>query len=146
MRRVVVTGLGMVSPLGCGVDTTWKRLIAGESGANTITKFDTSDLPCKIACDVPLEGEGAFNRDDWMDPKESKRVDEFIVYAVSAATQALSDAGWKPSTEDERCRTGTLIGSGIGGSVALSSPCSYHLLIRPTMPERPCPRPSPSCC
>lgn len=115
MRRVVVTGLGMVSPLGCGVDTTWKRLIAGESGANTITKFDTSDLPCKIACDVPLEGEGAFNRDDWMDPKESKRVDEFIVYAVSAATQALSDAGWKPSTEDERCRTGTLIGSGIGG-------------------------------
>lgn len=115
MRRVVVTGLGMVSPLGCGVDTTWKRLIAGESGANTITSFDTSDLPCKIACDVPLEGEGAFNRDDWMDPKESKRVDEFIVYAVSAATQALSDAGWKPSTEDERCRTGTLIGSGIGG-------------------------------
>jgi 3-oxoacyl-[acyl-carrier-protein] synthase II len=105
----------MVSPLGCGVDTTWKRLIAGESGANTITSFDTSDLPCKIACDVPLEGEGAFNRDDWMDPKESKRVDEFIVYAVSAATQALSDAGWKPSTEDERCRTGTLIGSGIGG-------------------------------
>lgn len=115
MRRVVVTGLGMVSPLGCGVDTTWKRLIAGESGANTITSFDTSDLPCKIACDVPLEGEGAFNRDDWMDPKESKRVDEFIVYAVSAATQALADAGWKPSTEDERCRTGTLIGSGIGG-------------------------------
>lgn len=115
MRRVVVTGLGMVSPLGCGVDTTWKRLIAGESGANTITSFETSDLPCKIACDVPLEGEGAFNRDDWMDPKESKRVDEFIVYAVSAATQALSDAGWKPSTEDERCRTGTLIGSGIGG-------------------------------
>jgi 3-oxoacyl-[acyl-carrier-protein] synthase II len=105
----------MVSPLGCGVDTTWKRLIAGESGANTITSFETSDLPCKIACDVPLEGEGAFNRDDWMDPKESKRVDEFIVYAVSAATQALSDAGWKPSTEDERCRTGTLIGSGIGG-------------------------------
>ena len=115
MRRVVVTGLGAVTPLGCGVETTWKRLLAGESGAAKITKFETSDLPCKIACDVPLEGEGAFVRDDWMDPKESKRVDDFIVYAVSAATQALTDAGWKPSTEEEKNRTGTLIGSGIGG-------------------------------
>ena len=115
MRRVVVTGLGMVSPLGCGVETTWKRILNGESGARKIEKFDVSDLPCKIAMPVPREGEGAFNPDDWMDPKESKRVDDFIVYAMSAATQALNDAGWKPSTEEERCRTGTMIGSGIGG-------------------------------
>ncbi len=115
MRRVVVTGLGMVSPLGCGVETTWKRILNGESGARKIEKFDVSDLPCKIAMPVPREGEGAFNPDDWMDPKESKRVDDFIVYAMSAATQALNDAGWKPQTEEEKCRTGTLIGSGIGG-------------------------------
>jgi len=115
MRRVVVTGLGMVSPLGCGVDVTWKRLLAGESGAGKIDKFETDDLPCKIACPVPREGEGAFNPDDWMDPKESKRVDDFIIYAVSAATQALKDADWAPKTDEEQHRTGTLIGSGIGG-------------------------------
>lgn len=115
MRRVVVTGVGMVSPLGCGVETTWNRILKGESGARKIEKFDVSDLPCKIAMPVPREGEGAFNPDDWMEPKESKRVDDFIVYAMSAATQALSDAGWKPETEEEKCRTGTMIGSGIGG-------------------------------
>ncbi len=115
MRRVVVTGVGMVSPLGCGAETTWKRILNGESGARKIDKFDVSDLPCKIAMPVPREGEGAFNPDDWMDPKEAKRVDEFIVYAVSAATQALQDAGWKPETEEDQCRTGTMIGSGIGG-------------------------------
>lgn len=115
MRRVVVTGLGMVSPLGCGVETTWKRILNGESGAGRIEKFETEDLPCKIACEVPRTGEGAFLQDDWMDAKEAKRVDEFIVFAVAAATQALNDADWHPSTEEERCRTGTLIGSGIGG-------------------------------
>ncbi|HMM14622.1 MAG TPA: beta-ketoacyl-ACP synthase II [Parvibaculum sp.] len=115
MRRVVVTGLGMVSPLGCGVETTWKRILNGESGAGRIEKFETDDLPCKIACEVPRTGEGAFLQDDWMDAKEAKRVDEFIVFAVAAATQALNDADWHPSTEEERCRTGTLIGSGIGG-------------------------------
>ncbi len=115
MRRVVVTGLGMVSPLGCSVETTWKRLLRGESGARRIEKFDVSDLPCKIAMPVPREGEGAFNPDDWMDPRESKRVDDFIIYAMSAATQALKDAGWAPATEEERCRSGTMIGSGIGG-------------------------------
>jgi 3-oxoacyl-[acyl-carrier-protein] synthase II len=105
----------MVSPLGCGVETTWKRILNGESGARKIEKFDVSDLPCKIAMPVPREGEGAFNPDDWMNPKESKRVDDFIVYAMSAATQALSDAGWKPESEEDKCRTGTMIGSGIGG-------------------------------
>lgn len=115
MRRVVVTGLGMVSPLGCGVDVTWKRILNGDSGAGRITKFETEDLPTKIACEVPREGEGAFSQDDWMDPKESKRVDDFIVFAMSAATQALKDADWAPKTFEEQCRTGTMIGSGIGG-------------------------------
>ena len=115
MRRVVVTGVGMVSPLGCGAETTWKRILNGESGARKIDKFDVSDLPCKIAMPVPREGEGAFNPDDWMDHKEAKRVDEFIIYAVSAATQALQDADWKPTSEEDQCRTGTMIGSGIGG-------------------------------
>jgi 3-oxoacyl-[acyl-carrier-protein] synthase II len=115
MRRVVVTGLGMVTPLGCGVEPTWSRILQGQSGAGRIEKFDTSDLPCQIACEVPRTGEFAFNPDDWMDPKESKRVDDFILYAVSAATQALNDANWHPSTEEQRQRSGTMIGSGIGG-------------------------------
>jgi len=115
MRRVVVTGIGMVSPLGGTAETTWARILKGESGARKIDKFQTDDLPCKIAMPVPREGEGAFNQDDWMDPKESKRVDDFIVFAMSAATQALNDANWHPSTEEEKCRTGTMIGSGIGG-------------------------------
>ncbi len=105
----------MVSPLGCGVDVTWNRLLKGESGARAIEKFDVSDLPCKIAMPVPREGEGAFIQDDWMDHKESKRVDDFIVFAVAAATQALDDANWHPKTDEEQWRTGTLIGSGIGG-------------------------------
>ena len=115
MRRVVITGLGMVSPLGASVDVTWKRLLAGESGAARIERFDTSDLACKIACEVPRAGEGAFNPDDWMEPKESKRVDDFILFAVAAATQALTDAGWKPESHEDQCRSGVLIGSGIGG-------------------------------
>ncbi|MBG52768.1 MAG: beta-ketoacyl-[acyl-carrier-protein] synthase II [Rhodobiaceae bacterium] len=115
MRRVVVTGLGMVSPLGCGVDTTWKRLLAGESGARKITKFETDDLPCKIACEVPREGEGAFIQDDWIEPKEAKRIDDFIIFAMAATDQALADAGWHPKTDADQCATGVMIGSGIGG-------------------------------
>src|SRR3546814_21197084 len=107
MRRVVVTGLGMVSPLGGDVETTWARILKGESGARKIDKFQTDDLPCKIAMPVPREGEGAFIQDDWMDPKESKRVDDFIVLAMSAATQALTDANWHPSTEEEKTGRGT---------------------------------------
>ncbi len=117
MRRVVVTGLGTVSPLACGVEETWSRLIAGESAARPITQFDASDLPCKIAC-VPPHGDGTggtYNPDDWMEPKEQRKVDEFIVYAMSAATQALRDAGWKPTTYEEQIATGVMIGSGIGG-------------------------------
>ncbi len=115
MRRVVVTGIGMVSPLGGTAETTWARILKGESGARKIDKFQIDDLPCKIAMPVPREGEGAFIQDDWMDHKESKRVDDFIVFAMSAATQALNDADWHPSTEEEKCRSGTMIGSGIGG-------------------------------
>jgi 3-oxoacyl-[acyl-carrier-protein] synthase II len=116
MKRVVVTGIGMVSPLACGAEATWKRLVGGEAGATRIETFDVSDLPCKIAALVPRGGApDAFNPDDWMEPKEQRRVDDFIVYAMSAATQALADAGWAPKTYEEQASTGVLIGSGIGG-------------------------------
>jgi len=116
MRRVVVTGLGMVTPLAGGVDATWRRLVAGESAAARVENFDVSDLPCQIAAQVPRgAAPDAFNPDDWMDAKEQRRVDDFIVYGMSAATQALRDAGWAPRTYDEEIETGVLIGSGIGG-------------------------------
>ena len=117
MRRVVVTGLGLVTPLACGVEETWSRLLAGKSGARKITKFNTDDLATKIACDVPRgDGtDGTFDADQWVDPKEQRRVDDFIVFGLAAAKQAVEDSGWKPQSEEERCRTGVLIGSGIGG-------------------------------
>ena len=116
MRRVVVTGLGMVTPLACGVEATWRRLVAGESAAAQVENFDVSDLPCQIAAQVPRGADpDAFHPDDWMDPKEQRRVDDFIIYGVSAATQALTDAGWAPETYEEEIETGVLIGSGIGG-------------------------------
>ncbi|WP_036259439.1 beta-ketoacyl-ACP synthase II [Methylocapsa aurea] len=117
MRRVVVTGLGMVSPLACGVEPTWTRLIAGHSGARLIDGFDTSDLACKIAAPIP-RGDGSdatFDPDQWMEPKEQRKIDDFILYAVAAATQALADASWKPVAYEDQIRTGVLIGSGIGG-------------------------------
>jgi 3-oxoacyl-[acyl-carrier-protein] synthase II len=117
MRRVVVTGLGMVTPLGCGVEATWKRLLAGDSGARNIDTFDVSDLPVRIACMIP-RGDGAggtYNPDDWMEPKEQRKVDDFITYAMCAATQAIRDAGCAPKTYDEQIATGVMIGSGIGG-------------------------------
>src|SRR3954467_6521283 len=117
MRRVVVTGVGMVSPLGCGAETSWQRLLAGESGGAKIEGFETSDLACRIACPIPrgAGSDGSFNPDQWMEPKEQRKVDPFIVYAMTAATQALQDAEWKPQTADEQIATGVLIGSGIGG-------------------------------
>ena len=96
MRRVVVTGLGMVSPLATGVDETWSRLLEGQSGAGRITRFDASDLPCQIACEV-RRGDGSdatFNPEQWMDPKEIRRYDDFIIYAMAAAKQAMKDSGW----------------------------------------------------
>ncbi len=117
MRRVVVTGLGMVTPLGCGVEETWSRLRDGQSGARRITDFEVDDLACRIACQIPRgDGrDGTFNADQWMEPKEQRKVDPFIVYAMAAATQALDDAGWKPVTYEDQCASGVMIGSGIGG-------------------------------
>jgi 3-oxoacyl-[acyl-carrier-protein] synthase II len=117
MRRVVITGIGMVTPLGCGVATTWERLLSGRSGARRIEKFDVSDLSCKIACQIPRgDGSGGtYNPDQWMEPKEQRKVDEFIVYAMCAARQALDDAGWAPAQYDDQIATGVMIGSGIGG-------------------------------
>src|SRR5476651_1175691 len=117
MRRVVITGMGMVTPLGCGVEPTWQRLIKGESGAGKIDRFDVSDISCKIACSIP-RGDGSnatFNPDQWMEPKDQRKVDEFIVYAMCAARQALDDAGWRPTSYEDQTTTGVLIGSGIGG-------------------------------
>jgi 3-oxoacyl-[acyl-carrier-protein] synthase II len=117
MRRVVVTGLGMVSPLGCGVEVSWQRLLEGRSGAKKIDTFEVADLRCQIAHVIPKGdgSDGTFNRDQWMEPKESRKVDDFILYGVAAATQALADAGWKPEKTEDQERTGVLIGSGIGG-------------------------------
>ena len=117
MRRVVVTGMGMVTPLGCGVEATWSRLIAGESGARKIDTFEVSDITCKIAGMIPYgDGTGGtYNPDQWMEPKEQRKVDKFIVYAMCAAKQALEHAGWKPTTPDEQNTTGVMIGAGIGG-------------------------------
>jgi len=103
--------------MACGVELSWKGILAGRSAASAITEFDVSDLPVQIACRVPRESGavGSFNPDDWMEPKEQRKVDDFIIYAVAAADQAIADSGWKPTTEEERYRAGTLIGSGIGG-------------------------------
>ncbi len=123
MKRVVVTGLGLVTPLANGVEATWTRLIAGESGINTIGDFDTSDMACSIAGQVPrVDGRGngagrddAFDPDKTLEPRERRRVDDFILYGIAAADQALADSGWTPESEEDKCRTGVLIGSGIGG-------------------------------
>ena len=122
MRRVVITGLGMVSPLACGVEETWSRLLAGRSGAGTISRFDASHLATTIACEVPFGdgGDGTFNPDEWLAPKDQRKVDSFILFAVAAAEQALTDAGWKPEDEAERERTGVIIGSGIGGLATIA--------------------------
>src|SRR5918912_4218420 len=117
MRRVVVTGVVMVTPLACGVETTWKRIVAGQSGARKVESFEVSDLPSKIACVIP-RGDGTdatYNADQWMEPKEQRKVDDFITFAMCAARQALDDAAWKPSEYEDQASTGVLIGSGIGG-------------------------------
>lgn len=117
LRRVVVTGMGIVSPLGCGVEPTWANILAGKSGARRIDDFRVDDIACQIAHRVPIgdTAEGKFNADDWMDVKDQRKVDPFIVYAMAAAKQAIDDAGVEPTTQDDAERTGTLIGSGIGG-------------------------------
>jgi len=135
MRRVVVTGLGMVSPLGCGVEPSWKRILNGESGARKIETFDVSDLASQIACVVP-RGDGSnntFNADQWMEPKDQRKVDDFIIFAMGAATQALNDANWHPESEEDKCATGTMIGSGIGG---LSGIADTSILLKERGPRK----------
>lgn len=122
MRRVVVTGLGMVSPLACGVEPTWKRILNGESGAKRIDTFEVSDIPAQIACMIPRgDGtNGTFNPDQWMEPKDQRKVDDFIIFAMCAARQALDDANWHPTEYEDQCATGVLIGSGIGGLTGIA--------------------------
>ncbi|MCC0038346.1 MAG: beta-ketoacyl-ACP synthase II [Brucellaceae bacterium] len=116
MRRVVVTGLGLLSPFGAGAELTWKKILSGASAASHITTFQTDDLPCKIAHVVPRgDGEGAFNPDDFLEPKDQRKIGDFILYGIAAADMALEDSGWKPTTADEQNATGVMIGSGIGG-------------------------------
>ena len=117
MRRVVITGMGMVGPLGMGVEHSWKRLIAGESGAARVSRIDVSDSASQIACEIPRGdgSNGTFNPDQWMDPKDQRKVDEFIVYGLAAAGEALRDANWAPESHEDQTRTGVLVGSGIGG-------------------------------
>jgi 3-oxoacyl-[acyl-carrier-protein] synthase II len=135
MRRVVVTGLGMVSPLGCGVEPTWQRILKGESGARRIETFDVSDLQTKIACVVPRGdgSNGTFNADQWMEPKDQRKVDDFIIFAMGAAKQALDDANWHPQSEEDKCATGTMIGSGIGG---LNGIAETAILLKERGPRR----------
>lgn len=117
MRRVVVTGLGLVTPLANGVEPTWKKLINGESGAAMLTKIDTTDLPVRYGCEVPIDPDSpdSFIADDYLEPKEQRKVDSFILFGIAAADEAIKDSGWQPATEEEFCRTGVTIGSGIGG-------------------------------
>ena len=117
MRRVVITGLGMVTPLACGVEETWQGIVAGKSGIKHVEGFDVSDLPCKIAGIIPRGdgSDGTYNPDQWMEPKEQRKVDHFIVYAMAAAKQAVEDSGWRPTKDEDQWNTGVMIGSGIGG-------------------------------
>ncbi len=131
MRRIVVTGLGLVTPLGCGVDFVWSRLLKGQSGAGPITTFNTEGLSSRIACSVPRKHEGhpqsvedipetaLFNPDNCLEKKEQRKADLFILYALAAAEEALNDAGWHPKTPEEQMSTGVLVGSGIGGLTSI---------------------------
>lgn len=135
MRRVVVTGLGMVTPLASGVEETWSRILDGQSGAGPITRFDASNVTTKYACEVPHgDGtDGTFNPDDWMAPKERRKVDDFILYGIAAADMAVQDSGWMPEGVDDLERTGVLVGSGIGG---LNSIAETAVLIKERGPRR----------
>jgi 3-oxoacyl-[acyl-carrier-protein] synthase II len=135
MQRVVVTGLGLVTPLGCGVEPTWSRLLESQSGARRITEFEVSDIACQIAAIIPRgDGSGGtFNADQWMEPKEQRKVDDFIIYAMAAAEQALTDSGYAAKTKEQQERSGVLIGSGIGG---LNGIAETSLLLKEKGPRR----------
>ena len=122
MRRVAVTGIGAVTPLGCGVDASWSRLLAGNSAAGTVTKFDASHLATDYACEIPMgDGDGEFRPEQWMEPRERRKVDDFILYAIAAADMAITDSGWEANQESKRQRTGVIVGSGIGGLGSIAS-------------------------
>jgi 3-oxoacyl-[acyl-carrier-protein] synthase II len=144
MRRVVVTGLGMVSPLACGVEETWKRLISGENAANTITRFNADNFSTNYACEIPFGdgSNGTFNPTDWMEPKERRKVDDFILYGMAAADMAVADSGWLPKEEEDFYRTGVMIGSGVGG---LSTIADTSLTLQERGPRRVSPFFIPSC-
>lgn len=121
MRRVVVTGLGMLNALGCGVEDNWRRILNSESGISAIERFDVSDMPAKIAGQISTDGsERAFNAEDYVSTKDQRRMDDFIIYGVAAAQQAIDDSGWVAETDEQKWRTGVLIGSGIGGLPEIS--------------------------
>ena len=144
MRREVVTGLGMVSPLACGVEETWKRLISGENAANTITRFNADNFSTNYACEIPFGdgSNGTFNPTDWMEPKERRKVDDFILYGMAAADMAVADSGWSPKEEEDFYRTGVMIGSGVGG---LSTIADTSLTLQERGPRRVSPFFIPSC-
>ncbi|MDB2474841.1 beta-ketoacyl-ACP synthase II [Amylibacter sp.] len=144
MRRVVVTGLGMVSPLACGVEETWKRLVSGENAANTITRFNADNFATNYACEIPFGdgSNGTFNPSDWMEPKERRKVDDFILYGMAAADMAVADSGWIPKEEEDFFRTGVMIGSGVGG---LSTIADTSLTLQERGPRRVSPFFIPSC-
>ncbi|MDA8741811.1 beta-ketoacyl-ACP synthase II [Amylibacter sp.] len=144
MRRVVVTGLGMVSPLACGVEETWKRLISSENAANTITRFNADNFSTNYACEIPFGdgSNGTFNPTDWMEPKERRKVDDFILYGMAAADMAVADSGWSPKEEEDFYRTGVMIGSGVGG---LSTIADTSLTLQERGPRRVSPFFIPSC-
>lgn len=123
MRRVVVTGLGLVTPLGCGVDATWSNVLDGKSAAGQITKFDATEYPARVACELPRgDGtNGTFNPDDWVEPRMQRRMDDFIIYGMAAAQQAIEDSGWQCQTDEDSYRTGVMVGSGIGGLHAIET-------------------------
>ncbi len=135
MRRVVITGLGLVTPLASGVEAGWSRLLAGKSGARRVEEFDVSDISCQVACFVPRGdgSDGTFNPDDWMEPKEQRKVDDFLIYAMAAAEQALRDSGYEAKTAEQQERSGVLIGSGIGG---LNGIAETSLLLAEQGPRR----------
>ena len=135
MHRVVITGLGLVTPVGCGVEAAWSALLAGQNGARRVEEFEVSDITCQIANFIPrgAKSDGKFNPDDWMEPKEQRKVDDFIIYAVAAADQAIADSGLKFDTAEKQEESGVLIGSGIGG---LSGIADTSLLLKEKGPRR----------
>jgi 3-oxoacyl-[acyl-carrier-protein] synthase II len=138
LRRVVVTGIGAVTPLGGDTETSWKNLISGKSGATSISRFDATGFPCTIACEVPMgegisSGDGSFNPDDWVALKDQKKIDTFILFGIAAAEMAIKDSGWEPNSENDNFRAGVGVGSGIGGLASIEKTA---LLLKEKGPRR----------